>query len=396
MSAHLGDDLRPAGQHLADLRHQADELRRRLTDVQLLLDTERASVPVAASHADGLFGSHGNGRPAAYSAASGGANGTQCSDPAGPGTGTSLPGDAGPTALANGQIGPGAGMPGDRPAWPADSSTAGPGADGSGQDAAGDRTTMLLNHGRSSARRRLPRRGWLALITVAAVVLAGILTAVLVAGQASWPSSVATVRREAAIACRNPDVRSEPGLVNFACAKDSTQILWVFALLTSYDDPHFVDRATGRTGLEPITPTQGGELAFSLNLHHPYNPASPIDSLEVAARAINNIVGGATVTSASGKLVVQPGLESSPQNCARYTGSAALTTRQGFPAVCARQVTGRSGRIALVSDIYRRWLVGATAAAARNAAVLFGNADNPGNGRVQAILRQLAQSRQPA
>jgi hypothetical protein len=255
---------------------------------------------------------------------------------------------------------------------------------------------MLLNHGRTSARRRLSRRSWVALLSSAAVVLACVLIAVVLVGQKSWPSSVATVRREAAIACRNPDVRSEPGLVNFACAKDSDQILWVFALLTSYDNPHFVDRATGRAGLEPITPTQGGELAFSLNLHHPYNPASPLDSLEVAARAINNIVGGATVTSASGELVVQPGLESSPQNCARYTGSAALTTRQGFPAVCARQITSRSGRMELVSDIYRKWLVGATTAAARDAAVLFGNADNPGNGRVQAILRQLSQSRQPA
>jgi hypothetical protein len=325
VTAHLGDDLRPAGELLADLRHQADELRRRLTDVQLQLDSEQA----------------------------------------------------GSTGPAPGQA-------------------EGPGADPAGPDSSGDRTTMLLSHGRSTARRRLSRRGWLALASVAAVVLTGVLIAVLLAGRASWPSSVATVRREAAIACRNPDVRSEPGQINFACARESSQILWVFALLTSYDNPRFVDRATGRTGLEPITPAQGGELAWSLNLHHPYDPASPVDSLEVAARAINNIVGGATVTSTSGKLVVQPGLESSPQNCAKYTGSPALTTRQGFPALCARQVTSRSGRMALVFDIYRKWLVGATTAAAQDAAVLFGNADDPGDGRVQAILRQLSRSRQPA
>ena len=324
MTAHLGDDLRPAGERLADLRHQADELRRRLTDVQLLLDSERASETGGPGGRDGATG-----------------------------------------------------------------------PDGQGEEA--DRTTMLLSHGRSMAPgRRMSRRGWLALASGAAVALTGVLIAVLLAGRPSWPSSVATVRREAAAACRNPDVRSEPGQVNFACAKDSDQILWVFALLTSYDNPRFVDQATGRTGLEPISPAQGGDLAWSLNLHHPYNPASPIDSLQVAARAINNIVGGATVTSASGKLDVQPGLESSPQNCARYTGSPALTTRAGFPAVCARQISSRSGRMALVADIYRKWLVGATPAAAQNAAVLFGNADDPGDGRVQAILRQLARSRLPA
>ncbi|HEY2552131.1 MAG TPA: hypothetical protein VGI64_16310 [Streptosporangiaceae bacterium] len=384
MTAHLGDDLRPAGERLADLRHQADELRRRLTDVQLLLDTERAAEPVTAA---------AGARPRA-------------SREAAPGQGTPSPAD-GPFAYlgsstaggyqAEARGGPGASRgEATRPGTGASGRDAGQAEGGSSSDAAADRTTMLLNHGRTSARRRLSRRSWVALLSSAAVVLACVLIAVVLVGQKSWPSSVATVRREAAIACRNPDVRSEPGLVNFACAKDSDQILWVFALLTSYDNPHFVDRATGRAGLEPITPTQGGELAFSLNLHHPYNPASPLDSLEVAARAINNIVGGATVTSASGELVVQPGLESSPQNCARYTGSAALTTRQGFPAVCARQITSRSGRMELVSDIYRKWLVGATTAAARDAAVLFGNADNPGNGRVQAILRQLSQSRQPA
>ena len=42
-----------------------------------------------------------------------------------------------------------------------------------------------------------------------------------------------------------------------------------------------------------------------------------------------------------------------------------------------------------VSDVYRKWIVGASAGAADNAAVLFANADNPGNPQVQAILRQL-------
>ena len=53
----------------------------------------------------------------------------------------------------------------------------------------------------------------------------------------SWPASVATVQSEVTTACQNPDVKSEPGQVNFACAKGTGQILWVFALLTSNDNP---------------------------------------------------------------------------------------------------------------------------------------------------------------
>ena len=55
-----------------------------------------------------------------------------------------------------------------------------------------------------------------------------------------------------------------------------------------------------RKGLEPIAPGQGGDVAWSLNLHHPYDPASPTDSLQVAARAINNIIGGTTLTGSNG------------------------------------------------------------------------------------------------
>src|SRR5262249_60861642 len=115
---------------------------------------------------------------------------------------------------------------------------------------------------------------------------------------AEWPPSVATVESQIAPACQNPDGGSEPGLVNFACAKSTRQILWVFALLTSGNNPNFADARTGRVGLEPITPAQGGEVAWSLNLHHPYSPTNPVDSLQVAARAINNIIGGAATTRA--------------------------------------------------------------------------------------------------
>ena len=159
----------------------------------------------------------------------------------------------------------------------------------------------------------------------------------------SWPPSVATVTSQITTACRNPNVVSEPSQVNFACDTDTSQILWVFALLTSNNDPGYADAKTGRKGLEPITPAQGGQIAWSLNLHHPYNPLSPVDSLAVAARAINNIIGGATLTGANGKPAVQPGLESKPENCARYTGSPAIISRAGFPSRCASPVVTPGG-----------------------------------------------------
>jgi hypothetical protein len=185
---------------------------------------------------------------------------------------------------------------------------------------------------------------------------------------------------------------SEPGQVNFACAKATRQILWVFSLITSGNNPNYADPTTGRMGLEPISPTQGGQLAASLNLHHPYQPANAIDSLEVAARAINDIIGGATVTGANGSSVVQAGLESDSANCVRYTGSPAVISRQGFPDLCARPLTTPAGQAALVADIYRKWVVGAPAQSARNAAVLFENATNPGDPRVQVILKHLPNS----
>jgi hypothetical protein len=260
-----------------------------------------------------------------------------------------------------------------------------------------ERTDVLINRGRRHAgRRRLER--WLAhwraiAIGVGAVAVGAIIMAVILPGSgAAWPASVATVQSEIAVACDNPNVMSEPSQVNFACGKDTQQILWVFSLLTSGDNPNFTDPANGRKGLEPITPAQGGDIAWSLNLHHPYDPASPIDSLQVAARAINNIIGGATLTGANGAPVVQSGLESNPANCARYTGSSALVTKQGFPALCALPVSSASGQAALVSDVFQQWMVGMPTQIATEAGVLFQNADNPGNSQVQAILNSLPAS----
>ena len=165
----------------------------------------------------------------------------------------------------------------------------------------------------------------------------------------------------------------------------------MFSLITSGNNPSFADTKTGRQGLEPITPGQGGAVAAALNLHHPYDPSDPVDSLQVAARAINDIIGGATVTSTTGNPQVQPGLEGSSANCLRYTGSAAMNARQGYPDVCARPVTAH-GQAALVRDVYRKWVVGAPAVAARDAAVLFQNAKNPGDPQVQYILNHLPAS----
>jgi hypothetical protein len=261
---------------------------------------------------------------------------------------------------------------------------------------AGDRTEALINRGRRHVRRG-PRRWlghWRAIGLVAVAVVGGamLLSLVLSGGSPGWPASVATVQKQITIACQNPNVVSEPSQVNFACAKDTRQILWVFSLLTSRNNPNFTDGSNGRKGLEPIQPAQGGNIAWSLNLHHPYNPSSPIDSLQVAARAINNIIGGATVTGSNGKPVVQQGLESSPANCAKYTGSAALVTRQGFPSVCALPVNSPDGQAALASDVFRQWMVGAPAQFATEAGVLFANADNPGDPRVQSILTTLRTS----
>jgi hypothetical protein len=273
------------------------------------------------------------------------------------------------------------------------------GQDDGGGDASGPdgRTEALINRGRSRARPARSRRilaHW-RMITVGAVaLLAGIIAALVAVGggAAGWPASVTTVQAEIKQACENPDVAAEPSGLNFACGKDTQPILWVFSLLTSGNNPGFVDQSTGRKGLEPIQPSQGGDIAWSLNLHHPYDPASPIDSLQVAARAINNIISGATLTSTSGGALVEPGLESKAANCQRYTGSARLVTRSGYPARCAAPVSGASGEAALVSDVFQQWMGGTPSRIAQQAGALFQNAGNPGDPRVQAILTSLPAS----
>lgn len=262
---------------------------------------------------------------------------------------------------------------------------------------AAGRTEALIRHGRRSARRSRTRRvlaHWRLLAVGVAALLAGIIAALAATGGGggNWPASVPTVQAEIKQACENPDVAAEPTGLNFACGKSTQQVLWVFSLLTSGDNPGYVDQATGRKGLEPIQASQGGDIAWSLNLHHPYNPASPLDSLEVAARAINNIISGATLTSSNGSALIEPGLESKAANCQRYTGSSRLDTRQGYPAQCAAPVAGASGEAALVTDVFKQWMSGTPAQTATDAGVLFENAGNPGSAQVQAILASLPAS----
>ena len=266
---------------------------------------------------------------------------------------------------------------------------------GGGAPAAG-RTEALINRGRRGSRR--PRRRllahWRLIVAGMVALLIGVVVALVATrgSDAAWPTSVATVQAEIEQACANPDVVAEPSGLNFACAKDTNQVLWVFALLTSGDNPSFVDQSTGREGLEPVQAAQGGDIAWSLNLHHPYDPADPIDSLAVAARAINNIISGAALTSSTGSALIEPGLESKAANCQRYTGSAKLAARPGYPAACASPVTSASGQAALVSDVFQQWMDGTPSRIAREAGVLFGNADNPGNPQARAILASLPAS----
>ncbi len=280
----------------------------------------------------------------------------------------------------------------------ADQDAPGQAPDDDAASPAARRAEALLNRGRPRARRpwwrslrRLPGYWKLAAAGAAAALLAGVAAALAAGGGpgASWPASVATVQGEIKPACANPDVAAEPGGFDFACAPGSQQVLWVFALLTSGGNPGFVDQSTGRRGLEPVQPAQGGDIAWSLNLHHPYDPASAVDSLMVAARAVNNIVFGATLTSSTGGPLVEPGLESTAANCLRYTGSARLVTRPGYPPRCASPVSGPSGQAALVSDVFRQWTGGTPSRTAAEAGVLFVNAGDPGNPQVQAILASL-------
>ncbi|HUD11582.1 MAG TPA: hypothetical protein VMS08_04165 [Candidatus Saccharimonadia bacterium] len=267
----------------------------------------------------------------------------------------------------------------------------------SGRVAPSDARSDQFRIPRSQPAPRGRIRRWHVITALVAVVLlvVGVITIVALSGGPSVPASALTVMSEIPKACDNINEPSEPGEVNFACAKDTDMVLWAFAVADSHDDPNFVDAKTGREGLDPITPAQGGEIAWGLNLHHPYDPANPMDSLEVGARAINNIIAGATLTGEAGKPVVQGGLESQAPNCLRYTGSPSLTSKAGYPDLCARRITTAAGRDALVADVYGRWMPTASAAQARDVAILFQYATTPGNPQFQTVLKQVLRHRLP-
>jgi hypothetical protein len=262
-----------------------------------------------------------------------------------------------------------------------------------------DRTATLITGGRRNVTPGpldFVRGHWKPLSVIAgAMAVLGIVIAAVQpsSSSSSWPSSVSQMQAEITVACQNPNVAAEPSQVNFACGTGTRQVLWVFALLTSGGNPGYVDSSTGRRGLEPITPAQGGDVAWSLNLHAPYNASEAADSIEVAARAINNIIGGATVTSSSGAPSVENGLESSAASCERYTGSGDLRTRADYPSLCAHALTA-AGEQALVSDVFKQWMTGAPAQVATDAGVLFANADNPSSPQVKKILAGLPGSDQ--
>jgi len=378
VSTDFEDIIRLKSEHLADLRKTTADLEREISDARDGLQREFAQSRAGQTAAAGYPG-----------------DACQCADcqPQQSWVPTPRrPAYAAPRldfGFAPGQAEPAGTERFDVGRYAADLAGADPDADGTAPDA--DRTTILINKGRSSAHRpKLAVSRKLVIAAIAVVTLLVLLVLVLTSGPgASWPASVARVQGWMERACQNPNVMSEPGQVNFACAKGTRQILWVFALITSDNNPSFADTKTGRQGLEPITPGQGGQVAAALNLHHPYDPSNPVDSLQVAARAINDIIGGATVTGSNGNPEVQPGLESSSANCLRYTGAAAMNARQGYPDVCARPITAH-GQAALVRDVYRAWVVGAPSAAAKDAAVLFENAKNPGDPQVQYILKHLS------
>jgi len=414
--------LRVGSQHLAELKRKAAEFERQLWDAHESLEQE---LEEAASATDAVV--DGQQEAFRWTGEAGEGHGPRAHAPADrtpavphndgdpPGRDTEAwprgdptraPGGAGVDAASPAYGPTDAGVGGASPAYvPSDTDVGGaspaylpsvPGVGGSDPDHVPDeRTARLIGHGRKPPKPS--HRGRNVVLTGLAIAVAAALITMLIRAAfrpgPSWPASVATVQRQIATACQNPDVRSEPSQVNFACNKATRQILWVFSLMTSGNNPNFASIRTGRQGLEPIRPSQGGQVAWSLNLHHPYSPANPIDSLQVAARAINNIIGGATLTAASGKPVVQPGLESVPANCARYTGSAAVTARNGYPALCAKPITSPAGQGYLVADVFQKWMVGAPPSAAQNAAILFQNAHNPGAARVRAVLRSLNPSK---
>jgi hypothetical protein len=133
------------------------------------------------------------------------------------------------------------------------------GGSGGGAPAADGRTEALINRGRPGSRRPRRRRllaHWRLIVAGMVALLTGVVVALVATrgSGATWPASVATVQAELEQACANPDVAAEPSGLNFACAKDTNQVLWVFALLSRPDLLHRERADRAGPG------EQGGEL----------------------------------------------------------------------------------------------------------------------------------------
>ena len=94
------------------------------------------------------------------------------------------------------------------------------------------------------------------------------------------------------------------------------------------------------------------------------------------------------LSGSNGKPAVQPRLESNPANCNRYTGSSAVLTRpRTRHPRCAGDQLYRAGSPGgrRLSGVVRRCV----ARGRPGRCVLFGNANGPGNPKVQAVLKAL-------
>ncbi len=251
---------------------------------------------------------------------------------------------------------------------------------------------------------RLPRLQWL--LAVAVVFLGGYVMVVYgPAGRASWGPVETSVHGVMKYACENVNVEQEPNQVNFACSPAGQQLLAVIALVMGHDNQNYTDNRTdGRQGLEPISPGQGGTIEWALDLPTYYQPDNAVQSVQVAARAINTILGGTSVTDAkTGKTVAQSGLESNAQNCLRYTGEPLLvahlmkvvskngqTAEQqdpSWPVVCAGSITTASEQAAVARDVFKQWDTGAPAGLVDQVVAFFENW-SPSNPAIQQFVKQ--------
>ena len=113
-----------------------------------------------------------------------------------------------------------------------------------------------------------------------------------------------------------------------------------------------------------------------------------MDSLAVAARAINNIIGGATVTGDQRQADRPGGTGEQSGELHPVHRIVGRRARAGIPA-CAPAGHQHGREAALVPTTYQEWVVGATPTAARRSR-LFAHSSNPGEPRVQTILKSLA------